>query len=379
MNPQVSYFGGSATAATVATGTGNVFGRGPLSDYLPSTRKTRTNVSRTTWGEATGVISLSLAVMSFLFIRTPQRVDGDSLPAVPATASLSLTSVTERVTAKEVGGSIPTPDIEPALPVTTEASRERLTGEKALQESVRLLKRGVAEFEKHPSYTAKFFKQERIGGTLHEGEEIDLKLAHEPLQVYMKWRSGLKGQQLIYSEEDHDGKLLVQPGGVAGRLCGVLQFDPDGEEAMAQSRYQITSVGLTGLARKIIEQHTADLRNRTAMTCEFEPNVTFEGEPCHRFTGTYASPEANPVYRTVEVVYDLELNMPIWVRNTGWSDDEESEDDSLVELYSYTEIEPAREVRAGDFDPSNRRYAMRFKDGKQDVKVSLRNKEDTTE
>lgn len=378
MNPQVHYFGGTATG-TVARRGGMAFERGPLRDYLPSARNARRNLSGTSWSEVGGVVSLSLTMVAFLFVRTPQRVDGDSLPTPPTVAAASFAAVTERVTAKEVGGSIRTPEVEPAPAAITRDSKERLTGEKALQESVRLLTTGVAEFEKHPSYTAKFFKQERIGDTLHEGEEIDLKLAHEPFQVYMKWRTGLKGQQLIYSENDFDGKLLVQPGGVAGRLCGVLRFEPDGEEAMAQSRYEITSVGLTGLARKIIDQHSSDLQNKASMTCEIQPNVPFEGRTCHRFVGEYASPEANPVYRTTEVMYDAELNLPIWVRNTGWIDGEASETDSLIELYSYTEIKPAKEVRASDFDPGNRRYAMRMKDNKKDVAVSQRDTEDTTE
>ena len=315
-------------------------------------------------------------MLAFLFVRTPHQVDGESLPATPVVAAASLTTAAESVSARDVSGSIGTPDVDlMTLPVEKQESG-RITGEKALQESVELMKAGIAEFEKRPAYTAKFFKQERIGDTLHEGEEIDLKLAHQPLQVYMKWRSGLKGQQLIYSEDKFDGKLLVQPGGLAGRLCGILQLEPDGEQAMAQSRYEITSVGLTGLARKIIDQQVLDLQRRTPLKCEFESNVTFEGKTCHRFVGEYASPEANPIYRTVEVVYDPELKLPIWVRNTGWTDESE---DSLVELYSYTDIEPADEVRESDFDPANRRYAMRIKKGIKDSQVTQRDTEGSSE
>ena len=374
MNPQASFFGG-----TIAAGGGTAVGRGPLYDFLPSRRRTRTNSQSATWREATGVVSLSLAMMAFLFIRTPQRVDGDSLPAASSASVGSVAAVRESTPIQGTDGLEPLPKAEPVLNAEANLSNERLSGEKALSECATLLKSGISEFEKHPAYTAKFFKQERIGDTLHEGEEIDLKLAHKPMQVYMKWRSGLKGQQAIYSEEQFDGKLLVQPGGVAGRLCGVLKFDVDGDEALAQSRYQITSVGLTALARKIVDQQTNDLQNKTAMTCSFEPNVTFEGKLCHRFTGEYASPEAHPVYRTFDVMIDPELKLPIWVRNTGWIGDKDaSEEDSLVELYSYTDIETADEVTASDFDPGNRRYAMRIK---QDLASNDKHgdKEDTAE
>ena len=373
MNPQAAYFGGAvATRGTTA------IRRGPLQDFLSARRRTLANSTPSNWREATGVMSLSLAMVAFLFIRTPQRLDGDSLPAASSASVASAAALPEGAPTKASVALDSTPGTEPVV-VTPVLTDERLTGERALSVCAALLKQGVAEFEKHPSYTAKFFKQERIGGTLHEGEEIDLKLAHEPLQVYMKWRSGLKGQQAIYSEEKYDGKLLVQPGGVAGRLCGVLQFDIDGDEALAQSRYQITSVGLTALARKIVDQQMSDLQKKPDMTCQFEPNVTFEGKLCHRFSGEYASPDAHPVYHKFDVIIDPELNLPIWVRNTGWIGDKEtSDEDSMIELYSYTDIEPSTEVVASDFDPTNRRYSMRIK---QDLASNDKqeDKEDTAE
>ena len=79
------------------------------------------------------------------------------------------------------------------------------------------------------------------------------KIRHEPFSVYMKWLSGDRGRQLIYVDGQNDGKLLVQPGGIKGRLTGVLSLDPSGTLAMSDSRYPIQTAGLLALAKTILE------------------------------------------------------------------------------------------------------------------------------
>ncbi len=106
-----------------------------------------------------------------------------------------------------------------------------------MQMNVLLLQKGLAQFSKIPDYQCNFTKQERIGGDLSKVQQISLKMRHEPLSIYMKWRSGETGQQVIYVEGQNDGKMLVKAGGLKGRL-GTLSLDPNSALAMSQSRHR---------------------------------------------------------------------------------------------------------------------------------------------
>ncbi|MBT5018941.1 MAG: DUF1571 domain-containing protein, partial [Planctomicrobium sp.] len=137
----------------------------------------------------------------------------------------------------------------------------RLQGIWALKMTSTLLRKGMKSFGKVTDYTASMYRQERMNGVLADGQTIDLKMKHAPFSVYMKWLSGDdKGQQAIFVEDQNDGKLLVQPGGIKGRLTGVLSLDPGGTLAMASSRHPVTQAGLVELAKTILNYQDADLK-----------------------------------------------------------------------------------------------------------------------
>ena len=338
-------------------GSAKVSRQGPLFDRLLSIRERARMRANENWKERTGILAMALCLAAFLFVKTPERADGDT-----PTAAASLLDASSAASIHAIPRQHRPVIDERAAPISDDS---RKTGREALQEAKQLLEKGVSEFSQVPAYETTFFKQERIDGSLLAGEEMQLKVAHSPLQIYMKWTDGgNKGQQAIYSDGEYDNKLLVQPGGVTGRLCGVLRFEPDSEDVLAYSRYPATNSGLIGLARNIIAHQAEDLRKNTKGTCELTANVPFEGRTCYRFVADYASPDQDPVYSHCEFMIDSELLLPIWVRNLGWVDGEKptaSDDDSLLELYCFSNIETADEVQPSDFDPGNRKYAMRMK------------------
>jgi hypothetical protein len=99
--------------------------------------------------------------------------------------------------------------------------------------------------EKISGYTALLRKQERIQGKLQPSEDIEVSFREAPYSVLMRW---LKGQKLadsaLYVEGKNDGKLLVHPSGLAGRLVKVVSRDPEGEEARRSGRYSMKNFGL---------------------------------------------------------------------------------------------------------------------------------------
>lgn len=237
-----------------------------------------------------------------------------------------------------------------------------LTGRWAMLFSVTLLQHGCEKFERVPDYTCTMYKQERIDGELREGNTMSLKLRHQPFSVYMKWLDGDKGRQIIYVDGQNDGNLLVQLGGVKGRLLGTLAIDPTGSQAMAESRYPITGAGLLHLARKVLEFRKQDLQRGTGVHCEMHDNQELNGRPCYLFVTTYDSPEFSETYRKATLYIDKELSMPVCVRNYTWAKDanpETIDDETLIEFYSYSDIEIEKQLADADFDRGNETYRMR--------------------
>ena len=237
-----------------------------------------------------------------------------------------------------------------------------LTGRWAMLFSLTLLQRGCEKFEHIPDYTATMYKQERINGELLDGQTLQMKLRHEPLSVYMKWLTGDKGRQVIYVAGQNEGNLLVQLGGVKGRLLGTLAVDPNGSQALAESRYPITGAGLLSLARKVLEHRERDLERNSGCRCEMHDNQTLNDRPCFLFVTTYDSPAISPTYRKSMLYIDKELSMPVCVRNYTWTDDpnpETLDDDTLIEFYSYSDVQFDTRLGDGDFDRANAEYKMR--------------------
>jgi len=227
-----------------------------------------------------------------------------------------------------------------------------------------MLVRGVKQFQEVPDYTATMFKQERVGGTLTDGQQIEMKIKHEPFSVYMKWLSGDRGRQLIYVDGENDGNFLVQPGGIKGRLTGVIALDPNGSLALSESRHPVTNIGLLELAKLILQYQERDLERGEGFKAEIHDNQQYEGRDCYLVRCEYDSPEINSEYRKSVFFIDKELSLPVCVKNYTWvrdADPEKLDEESLIEFYAYTNIEFSQELTTADFDATNRKYRLRVR------------------
>jgi len=239
-----------------------------------------------------------------------------------------------------------------------------LRGIWAVKMASALLEKGCDHFAKIPDYTANMLKQERIGGALGDCQVIDVKVRHEPFSVYMKWSEGDRGRQLIYVHGQNEGNMLVQPGGIKGRLTGVLTLEPTGALAMSDSRHSITKAGLLELARTGLSFQKKDLQRGNGFTCQLFDHEEFEGRECFLYLIEYEGPEFNKEYRKSMVYVDKELSLPICVKNFTWGrdvDPEKIDEETLVEFYAYTNLKISQELTAADFDKGNSAYRMRVK------------------
>jgi hypothetical protein len=246
------------------------------------------------------------------------------------------------------------------LPVDAPAVSGVLTGKEAMVKNIALLEKGIADFKKIPDYLCTFTKQERVGGDLSDVQKISLKLRHEPLSIYMKWRSGQTGQQVIWVEGQNGGKMLVKAGGIKGRL-GTLSLDPTSALAMSQSRYPCTMVGLKCAAEQIVQYQKTAVEKGTGFQCELRDDAEFDGRPCYRCLVAYDSAEYSAEYRKSEILIDKEYSMPVSVMNFTWGQDAKPEtidEETLIEHYMYTDIQTAQQFADLDFSRENEDYRM---------------------
>lgn len=240
-----------------------------------------------------------------------------------------------------------------------------LTGRMALLLNLTMVENGCLRLEKVTDYTATFFKQERIGAELTDGQVMSLKIRHAPFSVYMKWLVGDKGRELLYVTGQNDGEMIVHPGGWKARLLPAIKLDPLGSLAMKESRHPVTQVGLLELSRLIAEFRKRDLSQESGVSCRVTANQKFQDRDCYCFEVEYASPKIRPEYRKSIMYLDAELSIPIVVKNFGWpqdvpgADPENLDESTLVEHYAYSDITLEQRLADRDFDTANADYKFR--------------------
>lgn len=237
--------------------------------------------------------------------------------------------------------------------------------QQALQRALELLEDGVRFMCEKTTYTATFHKQERLDGDLSEVQMIDMKVRQgDRFAVYMKWRNGDRGRQLLYSTEYDDGDMVVKLGGFKGRLLPGIRLNPNGSRALEESRHPVTQAGLLGMTKKAVKHRHRDLTLGDGVRCTQLPNQQFDERDCICFHFEYQSPAVHDIYRRCLLLIDGRDHIPVMARNYTWAADsdgltsEELDERTLIENYSFTNIDFAKTLTAMDFSRENRRYRM---------------------
>lgn len=236
--------------------------------------------------------------------------------------------------------------------------------ERDLASKIQLLEKGIQFLATKNDYTAQFVKQELVNGELLDEQEMDLKIRHAPFSIYLKWTTGEVGREVLYVDGANDGRLAAHAGGWKARLPFVF-LEPTSGLAMAESRYPINKAGMLELAKLMVSIHKQDMEKKSFARCEKLPDQAFDGRPCHAFVVEYKDQSQSDQYRKSITLIDKEWSTPVYIRNFGWlkgeipTDPEEFDKASLIEFYSYSQVNFGSNLLAADFDHANEDY--RFK------------------
>ncbi len=299
-----------------------------------------------------------------------------SFDPVPAGEDIQLTRVTSAVAAAENSTDVPLPpgvqtslsdtvSPLPAAGAVQPVNSGDLNNHDAIKFSLLLLKDGGRFIDNINNYRVTFEKRERINGDLGELEAMELKVRHVPnFSVYMKWKVGDTGRQLLYNDEYDDKQMIVKLGGLKGRIMPALKLDPFGTEAKAGARYPVTEAGIAGMIRQMIVHRENDLNHGQGVECVRLANQVFDERECYCFKYEYSEPKFNALYRKSIVLMDTRYHVPLKVTNYTWSDNaegmtpEQLDEMTLIEDYAFRQLDMGAKLVAEDFSRDNPSYRM---------------------
>ncbi|HBN75902.1 MAG TPA: hypothetical protein DD473_08800 [Planctomycetaceae bacterium] len=231
----------------------------------------------------------------------------------------------------------------------------------AIRQAIDILQQGVARLDNVDKYSFIFNRQERIEGELRDEQQIAVKLRHAPFSVYMKWMTGDRGRELLYTENENDGRMLVKLGGLKGRFVPTLKLDPHGERAKAESQHPVTQAGLKTMANELIKIRMHDLELARTPNCIIEEGHTFNDRPCIKVYVEYASKESSPEFRKAITLIDKELSLPVYSRSYTWPNENmvDVEQESLVSCYQFSDIVFETELADATWNTENPDYRFR--------------------
>lgn len=230
---------------------------------------------------------------------------------------------------------------------------DKVRGQEAIELCRKYFSDARANLSQISTLSAVFQKQERINDKLQPLNVMDLKVRKAPLSIYMQWQVPDAGQQVLWLDGAHDGKMVVSPAGWKRKLMPMVKIAPDDDMAKAVSRRPITNIGIWNfterLAALVEEECLKDPTVAVAMTRGHE----ISGRPCSLFTFEHAKPSEIVQFKQVQIFFDETLGAPIACEHYRWSGPKGAEVAHLEESYLYKNLTFNVDLKDADFDHTN--------------------------
>lgn len=201
--------------------------------------------------------------------------------------------------------------------------------------------------------SAVFHKQERINDKLQPLNVMDLRVRRSPLSIYMQWQNPDKGQQIIWREGAHDGKILVSPAGWKRKLVPMVKIATDDEEALAVSRRPVTNIGIWHFTERLTDLFEKELLKDPAVQVRMSEGHEISGRPCYQFAFEHPSPSSTVKFKQVLIFVDKVLGVPVACENYFWPEAGSKESAQLEESYLYRDLTFNVDLTDADFDHKN--------------------------
>jgi hypothetical protein len=233
------------------------------------------------------------------------------------------------------------------------AAKTSLEGPAAVAKCREMLAAANAKLAGVPTMSAVFHKQERIDGKMQGVNVMELKVRHEPLSIYMKWRSPDAGQQLIWRDGHHDGKILVSPVGWKKKVMPLAKLDPTGDMAMSFSKRPVQNAGVWVFADRLAALLEEELIRDPGVKVRMTEGDEISGRPCALFTFENAAPSEAARFQKILIYIDQVLGVPVACEYYRFNEDGTKPEPELEESYLFEDLVLGVELSDADFDHAN--------------------------
>jgi hypothetical protein len=218
-------------------------------------------------------------------------------------------------------------------------------------------------------YTAKLVKRERIEDTLGEHEYMFIKIRNRkqsngqivvPFSVYVAFLkpAAVKGREVVFVENQNQGKFLVHEGGMK-RMLGTHALEPTGWLAMQGQRYPVTEIGLENLVAKLIERGERDKRHGEC-SVQFLEGAKVSGRACTVIQVEHPDKVGPYDFHIAQVFLDNEYRIPVRYAAYTWPK-APGQQPEVLEEYTYQDIKFNVGLTDADFDANNPEYGFHKK------------------
>ncbi len=256
------------------------------------------------------------------------------------------------------GEPVPATGAVGAAVTSASSTSKSVEGATAVAECRRLLVGAKRKLESVAMMSAVFQKQERIGEKLQPLNVMDLKVRRTPLSIYMKWQQPDAGQQILWKDGAHDGKILVSPAGWKRKIMPVAKIDPHGDMAMNVSRRPVTNLGIWNFTDRMIALVDEELTRDPAVRVAMSEGHEISGRSCRKFSFEHATPSAIVPFQNVTIYLDDVLEVPVACEHHRWSTENGKPAPRLEESYLFRDL--VLDVSLTDDDFDHRNPALQF-------------------
>ncbi|MBV8078237.1 MAG: DUF1571 domain-containing protein [Planctomycetaceae bacterium] len=238
-------------------------------------------------------------------------------------------------------GSAPGP--APSAPAPLLADDAPAASESPLET---ILAESRAKLDSLTTYQVSMNRQERVGNTLQDPEDIVLSIRRHPKAVRLEWREGPhKGREVIHAADANGGLMHIN---TVGGLVPVprMALPVDSPMVLKSARHPITEAGFDAILAnmaKTLELTQKGDASRGRLSDAGVEDAGPENRPCHKII------RVTPSGETWMVFLDLKTKLPVMVQANAANGD-------LLERYSFGDpkVDLPELASADAFDPDRR-------------------------
>lgn len=226
--------------------------------------------------------------------------------------------------------------------------------EHKLDPAIRLAMQSYETTAQIKDFQATFIKREKVGRKMQATHTMQIKFREQPLSVYLNFQKPHTGREVIYVHGRNGNQILAHETGIKG-LVGTVSLQPNSPQAMDESRYPITTIGIRKMLFQILKQWKNERQIEAGVSVKYFPDAKLGNLQCKVLQTSYPQQKQGVRFQMTRLYIDKATNLPVRVEQYDWPTKRNTKPE-LVEEYTYTNIRTNVGLSDADFDPKNPGY-----------------------